>query len=450
METRLADWISDTPQGKEAEAILRACVHCGFCNATCPTYQLLGDELDGPRGRIYLIKQLLEGQTASARTRLHLDRCLTCRSCETTCPSGVKYHRLLDIGRQVMTERFPRPIGQRVVRRLIAEGMTRPQLFAQAVRLGQVLRPLLPSDLGDKLPPSHEPSSHASHLSHPSLPSHASQILASPSSSANETAPLHRRVLLLAGCVQPGLAPSINIAARRIMTSLGIDAIEAPKAGCCGALRFHLDQQAESLDDMRQLIDLWWPFISNGKIEALIVTASGCGAHIKDYGTLLGKDPDYAEKARQISEMTHEVGEFLLDQSAALAASLTPLVAPISVAVHTPCSLQHALKRRGDIEHLLLAAGYTLTPVADPHLCCGSAGSYSLMQAEISKALRDRKLEALLGAPQHANHDATAQLMNGKAPTVVVTANIGCQNHLQSGTAVPVKHWIELLAERLI
>ncbi|HET6720026.1 MAG TPA: glycolate oxidase subunit GlcF [Rhodocyclaceae bacterium] len=433
METRLADWIRDTADGQEAEAVIRSCVHCGFCTATCPTYQLLGDELDGPRGRIYLIKQLLEGREATAKTQLHLDRCLTCRACETTCPSGVKYHRLLDIGRHVLSERLPRPPGQRLVRRLLAAGLTRPRLFAAAVRLGLFLRPLLPAALGDKLPAGER-----------GRPGRASAPPAPP--------PATRRVLLLAGCVQPALAPSINQATRQVLAALGIDAIEAPHAGCCGALRHHLDQQDAALDDMRRLIDHWWPFIHNGAVEAIIVTASGCGAQLKDYGQLLRHDPHYAAKAVRVSELCRDVGDYLGEQAAALNGLLQQTAAPTPatrVAVHTPCTLQHAMQRRGDIERLLRSAGYALTPVGETHLCCGSAGTYSLLQPALAKTLRDRKLDALLSGAGPA--DATGREIGqySRSPQVIVSANIGCLSHLQSGTNLPVRHWIELVADRL-
>ncbi|WP_205230787.1 glycolate oxidase subunit GlcF [Azospira oryzae] len=417
MQTQLADFIKDTPAGKEADAILRTCVHCGFCTATCPTYQLLGDELDGPRGRIYLIKQVLEGGPVTERTRLHLDRCLTCRSCETTCPSGVKYHRLLDIGRQVVEERVPRGGLEALTRLALKEVLPRPWLFNPAVAVGKVLKPFLPSVLGDKIPA-------------------AAGGLAKP----RPTAVRQRKVLALAGCVQPGLAPNINAAAARVLDRLGIQMIEEQKAGCCGALRFHLNAQEAALDDMRRNIDAWWPHVEAGA-EAILMTASGCGAHVKEYGHLLQDDPAYAAKAARIAELTKDAAELVLAQKEALLPLLAHQpAAGRKVAFHSPCTLQHGQGIRGVVEELLAAAGFTLTPVADSHLCCGSAGTYSILQPELSKQLRDNKLSAL----------------GAGLPEVIATANIGCLTHLQSGgaprgtpSAVPVRHWVELLEEQL-
>ena len=409
METHLADFIRDTPAGQEAEAILRSCVHCGFCTATCPTYQLFGDELDGPRGRIYLIKQVLEGREVTAKTQLHLDRCLTCRSCETTCPSGVKYHRLLDIGRQVVEEKLPRRGAEAAKRAVLRTALPRPWLFAPTLRLGQLLRPLLPTALADKIPSGGE---------------------------GNATWPVprphSRRMLALAGCVQPSLAPSINAATARVLDTLGIALVEAPAAGCCGAVRFHLNAQAAGLADMRRLIDAWWPYVDGG-IEAIVVTASGCGAQIKDYGELLRDDPAYAAKAARVSALARDVSEIVVAEAGALRPLLRVPATPTKLAFHVPCTLQHALKIRGVVESLLTAAGYVLTPVADSHLCCGSAGTYSILQAEIARTLRDNKLAAL----------------SAGLPELIATANIGCLTHLQSGSALPVRHWIELIDERL-
>jgi glycolate oxidase iron-sulfur subunit len=411
MQTNLADFIKNTPEGREADAILRTCVHCGFCTATCPTYQLLGDELDGPRGRIYQIKQMLEGGPVTAKTQLHLDRCLSCRSCETTCPSGVKYHRLLDIGRKVVDARVPRPLGQRLVRAALKEALPRSWIFRPAVAIGQMMRPLLPQVLADKVPTAA-----------------AGQSRAWPEKSNHS-----RRMLALAGCVQPGLAPNTNAATARLLDKLGITLFEAPAAGCCGALRYHLDAHEQALDDMRRNIDAWWPHIEAG-VEAIVMTASGCGAHVKEYGHLLQHDPAYAAKATRVAELTLDVAEILVAE----ADHLKPLLAakqhpPLKLAFHSPCTLQHAQKIKGVVEELLQAAGVELTPVPDSHLCCGSAGTYSILQPALSKQLRDNKLAALTSG----------------SPTAIATANIGCQTHLQSGCSKPVRHWVEVIEERL-
>jgi glycolate oxidase iron-sulfur subunit len=413
MQTNLADFIKDTPEGREADAILRTCVHCGFCTAVCPTYQLLGDELDGPRGRIYLIKQMLEGQPVSAKTQLHLDRCLSCRSCETTCPSGVKYHRLLDIGRDVMEKRVGRSVVAKATRFLLCEALPRPWIFKPVVKIGQWVRPLLPSVLADKVPtpaegalkPWPQPQGHK------------------------------RRMIALAGCVQPTLTPNTNAATARVLDKLGIELFEPVGAGCCGALRYHLNAQEQALDDMRRVIDAWWPHIESGSVEAIVMTASGCGAHVREYGDMLKHDAAYAAKAARVAALTRDASEVIAAEQARLVELLRIASAGVGqrVAFHSPCTLQHGQKIRGVVESLLAAAGYELSPVADPHLCCGSAGTYSITQPELSKQLRDNKLAAL----------------GAGSPSVFVTANIGCQTHLQSGSATPVRHWIELIDERL-
>jgi glycolate oxidase iron-sulfur subunit len=411
MDTKLADFIRDTPAGKEAEAILRSCVHCGFCTATCPTYQLLGDELDGPRGRIYLIKQVLEGKAVTEKTRLHLDRCLTCRSCETTCPSGVRYSHLLDIGRRVVEDKLPRKGRDALMRTVLREALTRPRVFGPAVRLGQMLRPLLPSGLADKLPPE------ASDAARP-WPAKAARP---------------RRMLALAGCVQPALAPNINAATARVLDRLGIELFEEGKAGCCGAVRFHLNDQDAAKDDMRRNIDAWWPHVAAG-VEAIVVTASGCGVQVKDYGHVLADDAVYSEKAAKISGLCRDPSEILAGEGDALKTQLGAYhQVRGKLAFHAPCTLQHGLKIRGIIEELLTSAGYALVPVADGHLCCGSAGTYSLLQPELSLRLRDNKLAAL----------------TANSPLAVATANIGCLTHLQAGSALPVRHWIELIDEAM-
>jgi len=442
MQTNLADFIRHTPAGREAEAILRKCVHCGFCTATCPTYQLLGDELDGPRGRIYLMKQVLEGAGVTAKTQRHLDRCLTCRSCETTCPSGVEYGRLVDIGRAVVAERVRRPAGQRLLRLALREFLPRGWLFGPAMRLGQIVRPLLPAALKAKVP-----------VRQKSVPA-----------IRRDREHHGRRMLMLAGCVQPSMSPNINAATARVLDRLGIALIEAQegknRAGCCGAVRMHLDDHAGARDDARRNIDAWWPQISAGA-EAIVMTASGCGAHVREYAHLLADDPAYAVKAARVTLLTRDIGEVLAAEKEGLMRLLeraphpdplpasgergknTPLSPGIGgegrgegarrIAFHSPCSLQHGQQIRGVVEDILQAAGFELAPVADGHLCCGSAGTYSILQPEISRKLRDNKLACL----------------SAGAPTAIASANIGCIAHLQAGTSTPVSHWIELLERQL-
>ena len=406
MQTALADFIRDTPEGREADSILRKCVHCGFCTATCPTYLLLGDENDGPRGRSYLMKQALEGHEITDKTRLHLDRCLTCRACETTCPSGVQYGRLLDIGRKLVEEKTARPAGEIFRRRVLAEIVPHRRLFGFLLRLGRLARPLLPRKLAEKVP------------------------AAVPAAGA-WPAPRHaREMLVLAGCVQPSLSPDINAAAARVLDRVGVSLVEIEGAGCCGALRFHVGYQERGLADMRALIDRWWPHVEAGA-EAIVMTASGCGAVVKEYGHLLRNDPRYAEKAAKISAMTCDISEVI----AAEVERLAPLLVRKGgrVAFHPPCTLQHGQALRGVTEKVLARAGFELTPVPDAHLCCGSAGTYSILEPDLSERLKANKLAALASGE----------------PGQIVTANIGCQAHLQSGTGLPVKHWIVALEERL-
>jgi len=408
MDTKLTTELRATHAGQVAEEILRKCVHCGFCTATCPTYQLLGDELDGPRGRIYLIKQVLEGKPVTAKTRTHLDRCLTCRSCETTCPSGVKYSYLLDVGRDIVEAKLPRSFADSLTRGLLKAVLPRPALFGAAVTLGRAVRPLLPSSLADKLPPA--------------------QSAGAP---WPKPAGLPRRMLALAGCVQPSLAPNINAATARVLGHLGIELFEAEKAGCCGAVRFHLNDHEAAKNDMRRNIDAWWPHVEAG-VEAIVATASGCGVQLKDYGHILADDAVYAEKAAKISTLCRDPSDILSAEKA----RLLPLLDARreqrgKLAFHSPCTLQHGLQIRGSIEVLLQAAGYELTPVADSHLCCGSAGTYSVLQPELANKLRTNKLAAL----------------NAGGPALAATANIGCLTHLQAGSPLPVRHWIELIDE---
>jgi glycolate oxidase iron-sulfur subunit len=406
MQTALADFIRDTPEGREADAILRKCVHCGFCTATCPTYLLLGDENDGPRGRIYLMKQALEGQPVTDKTRVHLDRCLTCRACETTCPSGVQYGRLLDIGRKLVEEKTKRPAQESFKRRVLAVLVPHRRVFGLLLRLGRLMRPLLPASLVDKIP-------------------------ASVPAAGAWPAPRHaRRMLALAGCVQPAISPDTNAAAARVLDRIGISFLEVPGAGCCGALRFHVGYQEKGLADMRALIDRWWPHVAAGA-EAIVMTASGCGAVVKEYGHLLRNDPRYAAKAARISELTRDISEVI----GAEIERLEPLFAKNGgrVAFHPPCTLQHGQALRGVTEKILARAGFELTPVPDSHLCCGSAGTYSLLEPELSTQLRTNKLAAL-GAGD---------------PDAILTANIGCQAHLAAASERPVAHWITALEARL-
>jgi glycolate oxidase iron-sulfur subunit len=414
METHLAEFMRGTTAGREAEEILRKCVHCGFCTATCPTYQLLGDELDGPRGRIYLIKQVLEGAQVTEKTRLHLDRCLTCRSCETTCPSGVHYSRLLDIGREVVEQRVPRRGTDALMRSALREGLPRPALFGTAMKFGQMVRLFLPAAIKAKVPP---------------LTSAGTVAVVAPQS---------RKMLALAGCAQPSMYPNINGAAKRVLARLGIHLFEASGAGCCGAVKLHLGDAEGARANARSNIDAWWPHIEAGA-EAVVITASGCGVEVKDYGHLLQDDPAYAAKAKRIGDLARDVCEVVAAEKDALLKLLekSALAGRHPLAFHSPCSLQHGLKLRGVVEPLLTAAGFDLTPVADAHLCCGSAGTYSILQPEISRRLRGQKLAALLG------NSVAGQ------PVGIASANIGCIAHLQAGTNVPIKHWIEWLDNTL-
>lgn len=413
MQTNLADFIKNTREGEEADAILRACVHCGFCTATCPTYQLLGDELDGPRGRIYLIKQVLEGAGVTAKTQTHLDRCLTCRNCETTCPSGVKYGRLVDIGRKVVEQRVARPLGERIKRKVLVEGLTRKTLFGAALRAGQIFRPLLSPALQDKVPQRRD-------------------------AGVWPTREHARKMLVLDGCAQPAMAPNINAAAARVLDALGVQLIVAPRAGCCGALRHHMNAQEAALDDMRRNIDAWWPYVQPnasampGAVEAIVMTASGCGVIVKEYGHLLAHDATYAEKAARISALTKDLSE-IMPQFETQLAQRVHVGDKGRVAYHPPCTLQHGQQIRGKVEGVLRAAGIDVVLCADSHLCCGSAGSYSLLQPELSLQLRDRKLASLQDTGAHT----------------IVSANVGCTAHLQSGTDTPVMHWIELIDKAL-
>jgi glycolate oxidase iron-sulfur subunit len=408
MQTNLADWIRDTPEGREADAILRKCVHCGFCLATCPTYNLLGDELDSPRGRIYLMKQAFEGAPVTARTQVHLDRCLTCRACETTCPSGVQYGRLVDIGREVIEKKVPRGFADGAFRRMLRFAFLSGPLFSFGVAMGRVFRPLLPQSLAKQVPPKR--------------------------GAGTWPAARHaRRMIVLDGCVQPTLAPDINAATARVLDRLGISLVSVPQSGCCGAIEYHLNAQEAALDRIRRQIDAWWPHVEAGA-EAIVITASGCGTMVAEYGPLLSRDAAYAAKAARVSALAKDVGQVVAAERETLAKQLAGKApVPETVAYHAPCSLQHGLKQKGIVESILRDAGFTLTAVPDSHVCCGSAGTYSILQAELSGQLLANKVKAL---------------ESGK-PAAICTSNIGCLLHIESGASKPVSHWIELLDRRL-
>jgi glycolate oxidase iron-sulfur subunit len=403
MQTNLSPEYKNRIEGQEAEEILRKCVHCGFCTATCPTYQILGDELDGPRGRIYLIKQVLEGETPTRKTQMHLDRCLTCRNCETTCPSGVQYGHLVDIGRKLVDEKVARPVGESALRWALKEGLPSP-LFAPAMAVGQMVRPLLPKALKNKVPEKRSAGE---------LPTRAHA----------------RKVLMLEGCVQPSMSPNINSATARVLDAAGIQTITARKAGCCGAVKFHLNDQDGGMAEMRANIDAWWPHVESGEVEAIIMNASGCGVTVKEYGHILQHDAQYAAKAKKISELTKDLSELLPELVTALKPKLKAASAE-QLAFHPPCTLQHGQKLKGGVETHLAALGFNVKAAScEAHLCCGSAGTYSVLQPELSYQLRDRKLGHL----------------NEMKPQAILSANIGCITHLQSGTELPVRHWVEVL-----
>jgi len=408
MQTDIAPEFAGTADGAEAEAILRRCVHCGFCTATCPTYQLLGDELDGPRGRIYLIKQVLEGHAPTRATQLHLDRCLTCRNCETTCPSGVQYGNLVEIGRRIVDERVARPAGERALRWTLKEGLTSPA-FGPAMKLGQAVRAALPAALKAKVPP----------------PTGAQRW---------PTREHARKVLLLLGCVQPAMMPNINSATARVLDAAGIQTLVADEAGCCGAIRLHLNDRDGALDHMRRNIDAWWPLVQSGAVEAIVMNASGCGVTVKEYAHSLAHDPAYAKKASRIADLTRDLSELLPDLVEPLRPRLALPDSAARIAFHPPCTLQHGQRLRGGVEAAMNALGFEVHVASnEAHLCCGSAGTYSVFHPDLANALRDRKL---------ANLDELA-------PSVIASANIGCIQHLQSGTSTPVRHWVEVLDDAL-
>lgn len=403
MQTRLSQDLLETPAGVEADGILRSCTHCGFCLATCPTYQELGDELDSPRGRIYLIKQLLEGSPAGAATRRHLDRCLTCHACEATCPSGVRYTRLADVGRELIERRAPRPLRERITRRLLRMVLPRRRLFAALLVPGRLLRSALPRRLRESIPVRRHPT--------PRWPvGNAGQ---------------GPRVLMLEGCVQPALAPAINPRTARLLNAAGFAVIRTPSAGCCGAIDQHLAAPEAARARARRNIDAWWPEVENG-VDAIVVNASGCGAHVLEYARLLADDPGYRSRAERVAALVREPVELLSDTGLPLAAAAA---VPRRVVFQAPCTLQHVMRLGGRIEALLTRLGYELTASPEGHLCCGSAGTYSVLEPTLARQLRARKLDNLLA----------------DAPEAVVTANIGCLNHLAAASPLPVYHWVELV-----
>ncbi len=401
MQTRLAPHIKETATGKEADAILRKCVHCGFCTATCPTYQLLGDELDGPRGRIYLVKQMLEGETVTQTTQRHLDRCLSCRACETTCPSGVRYGRLADIGREMIEERVKRTPDQRLKRAAIRAVLPHRDRFSPLLALGRSVRGLLPERWRRRIPVA-RPAGQWPAIRH------------------------DRKFLALGGCVQPSLHPGIDAAAARVLDRLGVSVVPVPTTGCCGAINYHTGAHRDGLDDMRRNIDAWWPLLGDG-IEGILVNASACALTVKEYGQALAHDSAYAKKATRISDLARDLSEIIAEEELAGLGEPTP--AGQRIAFHSPCTLQHGQKLNGKVERILTALGFDLAPVPDAHLCCGSAGTYSIFQPVLSQQLRVQILAAL----------------EGGSPSLIATANIGCLMHLDSAASTSVVHWIELL-----
>jgi len=410
MKTNISQQLLDTRQGREANDILRACVHCGFCTATCPTYQLLGDELDSPRGRIYLIKEILEGQKPTIETQKHLDRCLTCRSCESTCPSGVQYGRLVDIGREIVEKNVSRSFLDNAKRNLLNKIIPNPTLFRPLLMIGRFVKPILPPSAKRKIPIAQQTKNNWPTVSHT------------------------RKMLILNGCVQPTLAPNINVAAARVLDSLGITVLRVSEAGCCGAVTHHLNKQEEAISHIKRNIDAWWPHVESGA-ECIVITASGCGTMLKDYGHLLIDDPEYAERAKKISELSKDIVEILNAEGD----KLNPLLSKLkknpskTISFHSPCSLQHGQQIKGVTEAILERAGFKLTNVTDPHLCCGSAGTYSILQPDLSQRLLKDKVRNL----------------EAENPDTIVTANIGCLTHIQSGTKTQVQHWIELIDQEL-
>ena len=428
MQTSFTSAFTQTSDGERVNNILRKCVHCGFCNAACPTYELTGNELDGPRGRIYLIKNFFEEnsqnnlaentQAPSNDTSLkHLDRCLTCLSCETTCPSGVKYGELVDIGRKHISASVPRPIHNKIKRKLILSAFSNSKRVAWLFAIARMFKPLLPMNLASKIPAKVKLMPESS-----SSPSSGS----SPDSTASNGKSTSRKMLTIKGCVQNAAAPQINHATKIVLSDSDIQLHEVDSA-CCGALAFHLTELEQAHETIRKNIDHWYQML-NEDYEKILINSSGCSTFIKQYTTIMQDDDLYAKKAKFVSEHCIDLSE--------IASELQPDTSKASstskqtIAFHSPCTLQHGQKIKGEIEDKLLQAGYVLTEVQDPHLCCGSAGTYSLLEPEMSSKLLKSKVSNL----------------EKNQPDIIVTANIGCLMHLQSGTEIPVKHWIELLA----
>ena len=447
METQFSAETLASPSGRRANEILRRCVHCGLCNATCPTYQLLGDELDGPRGRIYLIKSLLEAPDPSraAVAQTHLDRCLTCRACETTCPASVAYGELLEIGRDAVQEQARRSPWQWAMRPWLARGKAaagKPlprgpwqqlmrlwlgrvapsvRWFPRWAALGRALRWALPARLRANLPQGPAVSPSPPNLLRRTRPIAASDALP-------PAKPSGRRALLLQGCVQREATPEVSAAVVRFFNRQGVETLFAEGEGCCGALNLHLDQTELARKAMRRNLDALTPLLD--QVEWVVSSASGCGVTVKDYGRLLADDPDYAAKASRLAGMAKDLAEVAAELAGNEAPSNALLHPPQKVAWHPPCTLQHGQRISGLVERLLTAAGYELAPVRDAHLCCGSAGTYSLLQPQMAERLRSDKLASLTAAQ----------------PDLIATANVGCQMHLAAAADRPVLHWIELLA----
>ena len=401
MQTNIEHNFLKSENGQLADKILRNCVHCGFCTATCPTYQILGDELDGPRGRIYQIKDMLEGAAVTKDTLLHLDRCLTCRACETTCPSGVEYGHLLEIGRSEVERRVKRSLAQRILRAVLLSTLPFPNRFNTLLKLGQLFRPALPNALKKQIPKKVK-------LAELSLKIHK------------------RKMLILDGCVQPSLSPEINHATRQVLNALDIELISF--SGCCGAINQHLSDEKNALTTIKNNIDRLISQFDNG-LEGIVMTASGCGAMFKDYPHLLRNDELYKEKAKLVADKTFDLTQVINTEELKTKLNVTQE----NIAVHTPCTLQHAQKLPMNIEAIFSSCGYQLSSIKDKHLCCGSAGTYSITQPKLSEQLREQRLRGLMVAQ----------------PDLIVTANIGCLHHLNAGSTVPVRHWIEIIAEDL-